>query len=352
FDEFRLGRPQGSGIEHLLLTSVAQCLGVDLPRPFPRISYDDAMNRFGVDAPDMRFGLELSDVSDVLRGSDFKVFRSAVESGRVIKALRVPGQASLSRKELDELEVFVKNYGAGGLGWLKREAEGWKASFLKFVSADELDALGKTLSMETGDIAFFVAASFRTACASLGALRVQMGRRLGLIDQSLWRLVWVDRFPLFESEEGSDRLFAVHHPFTSPCLDTEGERTAFFEHPETAKARAYDLVLNGQEIGGGSIRIHQREVQEQAFRLLGIGEEEAQAKFGFLLEALSYGAPPHGGIAFGLDRLVMLLTGSDSIREVIAFPKSHRGVDVMVGAPSPVDAAQLEELGIRVKRAD
>lgn len=336
-------------VEGLVRRIWEQALGVKIQAPFPRLSYDDAMSRFGVDAPDMRFGLELKDVSELFADSSFNVFRSAVEKGGVVKGLRFPQGASLSRKETDDLERFVKNYGAGGLAWMKWEGGELKSPIAKFLDGALQEKLIERFEMEDGDIAFLVGDRFSRACAALGALRVHLARSAGLIDESKRAFVWVDNFPLFEFDEEAGRYAAVHHPFTSPLVRNDSDLSLLKNDPGKLSARAYDLVLNGQEIAGGSIRIHRRDIQELVFRHLGIGEEEANAKFGFLLEALSFGAPPHGGIAFGLDRIVMLLAGTDSIRDVIAFPKAHSGMDLMVGAPTNVDKEQLSELGIKIE---
>ncbi|MFO1519860.1 MAG: aspartate--tRNA ligase [bacterium] len=321
--------------------------GVDLQTPFPRMSYAEAMDRYGLDAPDTRFGLELKEVTDVFRKTSFKVFADTIARGGILKAINVKGKADLSRSELDELTQFVAIYGAKGLAWIKVQENEWQSPIVKFFSDEEKEGLKKTLGMETNDLVVFVADKPKVVNDSLGNLREHLGKKLGLIDESKLNFLWVVDFPMFEYDEAEKRHVAIHHPFTSPkpsdlpLLETE---------PLKARANAYDLVLNGNEIGGGSIRIHAMEVQKKVFNLLGITDAEAEVKFGFLLEALQYGAPPHGGIAFGLDRIVMLLTGTESIRDVIAFPKTQKAVCLMTEAPSEVSAKQLLELGIKISK--
>ncbi len=338
-------------MEGLISQIWREAAGIELPIPFPHLSYDEAISRFGVDAPDMRFGLELEDLSDLFRSTEFQAFQGALADGGVIKGLRLPGGADLSRKDLDQLTEFVKTYGAKGLVWLKHEADGLKSPVSKFVSKNELDLVVSRLKLEVGDIAFVVADKTRIVHPALGALRVHLAKLRNLIDEKKLAFTWVDTFPLLEYDTTAGRFVAVHHPFTSPILETPEDLENLEQHPERLKARAYDLVLNGQELGGGSIRIHRMELQKRIFSLLNIGEEEAQTKFGFLLEALTYGAPPHGGIAFGLDRMVMLIGGTESIRDVIAFPKTNKGVDLMTGAPGPVDVQQLVEVGLQVRKS-
>ena len=320
--------------------------GISLKVPFARMTYGEAMDRYGTDRPDMRFGLYLTEVTDIVAESDFRVFRDAIERGGIVKALRVPGGRDLSRKELDDLIDFVKIFGAKGMAWIKVQPEGWQSPIAKFLPANVHRSLEQRLGLQTGDVILFVADQRKVVNDSLGNLRVRLGQQLGLIDPEDFNFVWVTDFPLVEWDHEKKRYTSVHHPFTAPL---ESDIGMLETHPEGVRSRAYDLVLNGIEIGGGSIRIHQREIQNLVFGALGISAEEAQEKFGFLLEALQYGAPPHGGVAFGLDRLVMLLSGSGSIRDVIAFPKTQKATCLMTNAPSEADVNQLLELCVKVE---
>ena len=332
-------------MEGMIATIFREAIGVEVQLPMARMSFAEAMDRYGVDNPDLRFGLELTDLSDLVQGCGFKVFADAVAGGGIAKAINVKGGARFSRKELDELTDFVKVYGAKGLAWVKITEEGWQSPIAKFFSAEELAAINERLGAELGDLLLFGADTAAIVNESLGRLRGHLGHKLGLANKEDYRFVWITDFPLLEWDGETRRHVAVHHPFTAPM---DEDVPLLESDPGKARAKAYDLVLNGSEIGGGSIRIHDQAVQNKMFDLMGIGSEEAQEKFGFLLDALEFGAPPHGGIAFGLDRLVMILSGADSIRDVIAFPKTQKATCLMSEAPNVVDEKQLRELSIRL----
>jgi aspartyl-tRNA synthetase len=304
------------------------------------------MNRYGIDKPDIRFGMELRDVTEPLRGSSFQLFREAIEGKGIVKVINVKGGSSFSRKEIDDLTHFVQNFGAKGLISAKVGPNGWQSSIQKFITDGERKAVDDALNAMENDLLLFVAGSPKVVNQSLANLRLHLGEKLGLISKDQYRFVWVLDFPLLEYDEAEGRFVAVHHPFTAP---RDEDIAKLKDHPELVKAKAYDLVLNGSEVGGGSIRNHLREVQSLLFEKLGMGEEEARERFGFLLEALEYGTPPHGGIAFGFDRLIMILSHSESIRDVIAFPKTQKGTCLMTDAPSKVDSKQLDELWIKIK---
>jgi aspartyl-tRNA synthetase len=333
-------------MEGLMAHIFRKILGIDLELPFPVLTYDEAMDRYGVDKPDIRFGMELRDVTEPLRGSSFQVFRDALEGKGIVKAINVRGGGSFSRKEIDDLTHYVQNYGAKGLISAKIVQNGWQSSIQKFIKDEERKAVDAALNVLENDLILFVAGSSKVVNQSLSNLRLHLGERLGLIPKDQYRFVWILDFPLLEYDETEKRFVAVHHPFTAP---KDEDIPKLKDHPEWVKAKAYDLVLNGSEIGGGSIRNHLREVQSLLFEKLGMGEEQARERFGFLLEALEYGTPPHGGIAFGFDRIIMILSHSESIRDVIAFPKTQKGTCLMSDAPSRVDPKQLDELWIRVK---
>jgi aspartyl-tRNA synthetase len=304
------------------------------------------MDRFGVDNPDVRFDLELVDVSNIATGCGFQVFADTIKNGGLVKAINAKGCATYSRKDLDGLTDFVKIYGAKGLAWVKINADGWQSPIAKFFTPEELEQINQAMGAEVGDLLMFVADTPHITNESLGRLRGHLGHKMGLTDNTNFKFVWITDFPLLEWDDEAKRHCAVHHPFTAP---RDEDLDLLESDPGKACAKAYDLVLNGSEIGGGSIRIHDQQIQSKMFELLGIGSEEAREKFGFLLDALEYGAPPHGGLAFGLDRIAMILTGSDSIRDVIAFPKTQKATCLLSEAPGPVDEKQLQELSIRLR---
>jgi len=331
-------------MEGLIRAVFRNVLGEELPDPFPRLSYADAMARYGSDKPDLRIPLELTELTDLMKSTDFKVFRQAADlPGGRVAALRV--SIDLSRKEIDDYGGFVANYGAKGLAYIKVNPDGLQSPIVKFLSKEILDEVLKRTAAKPGDLIFFGADRAKVVNDALGALRVRIGHDKGLLRKG-WQPLWVLDFPMFEWDEDEKRWAAMHHPFTAP---KDGHEDLLSSDPARALSKGYDMVLNGWELGGGSVRIHRAEVQAKVFRALGISEDEARAKFGFLLDNLQYGAPPHGGIAFGLDRLVAMMAGVDSIRDVIAFPKTQRAQDLLVRAPSPVDEKQLRELGLRLR---
>ena len=335
--------------EGMLEKVMKDVLGLSVTLPFPRMTYDDAMNQYGSDKPDTRFDMKLIDISNVVKDVDFKVFQMALDQGGVVKALNAKGAASkYSRKDMDNLGKYAGQFGAKGLAWLKVEEDGLKGPIAKFFGEKEADIIAATKA-EVGDLLMFGADSYGVVSAALGAIRTRLGKELGLIDESKFNFLWVTDWPQFEWSEEEGRYVSAHHPFTMPkAEDIELLATA----PEKVYAEAYDIVLNGYELGGGSLRIHDRALQEQMFRTLGFSDEAAQEQFGFLLDALDYGFPPLGGIALGLDRLVMLLAGEDNIREVIAFPKNGKAADPMTEAPSTVSPLQLFELSINVTEVE
>ncbi|WP_223591217.1 aspartate--tRNA ligase [Neobacillus bataviensis] len=331
-------------MEKMMSRVMKEVKGVDVPAAFPRMTYDEAMSRFGSDKPDTRFGLELVDLSEIVKDSGFKVFAAAVAGGGQVKAINVKGAAEkYSRKDIDALTEFVAVYGAKGLAWLKVDAEGLKGPIAKFFSEEDANALLASLEAAAGDLLLFVADKKSVVADALGALRLKLGKELGLIDQSLFNFLWVTDWPLLEYDEEEGRYYAAHHPFTMPFR----EDLEFLDSdPSRVRAQAYDLVLNGYELGGGSLRIFERHIQEKMFSVLGFSPEEAREQFGFLLNAFEYGTPPHGGIALGLDRLVMLLAGSSNLRDTIAFPKTASASCLLTDAPGEVSEAQLKELNL------
>jgi aspartyl-tRNA synthetase len=331
-------------MEELMVRIFKETTGKEISRPFPRMTYQDAMERYGSDKPDIRFGMEMVDVAEVVKGSGFKVFTDVLAKGGRVKGICAKGCAGMPRRELDGLTNYVNIYGAKGLAYIVLGEEGIKSPIAKFFSEEQLNALIQQMRGETGDILFFVADKEAVVADALGHLRLELGKRLGLIPEKVLNFLWVTEFPLLEWDEDEKRFVAIHHPFTSPM---DEDLQLLKTEPGKVRAKAYDMVLNGIELGGGSIRIHRREVQEQMFELLGLTPEDANSKFGYLLEAFEYGTPPHGGIAFGLDRLTMLLTGKENIRDVIAFPKTQSAADLMIQAPSNVAEKQLKELHIK-----
>jgi aspartyl-tRNA synthetase len=321
-------------------------LGVELGTPFPRLTYDEALDRYGLDKPDTRFGLELADVSDIVADSDFNVFASVTAKGGIVKALNAKGCIDMSRKDIDDLADFTAVYRAKGLAWVKVRDGDWQSPIAKFFSEEKKTALARRIGMQPGDLVFFVADQSKIANEALGNLRNHLGRKLGLVDDTAFSFLWVTRFPLMEYDEIEKRYQALHHPFTAP---PEDQYELLESDPLAVKSRAYDMVLNGTEVGGGSIRIHRRDVQERVFAALGLTPEQYREKFGFLLSALDSGAPPHGGIAFGFDRLISILCREPSIRDVIAFPKTQKAACLLTEAPAAVDKTQLDELSIKLR---
>ncbi|EMN43216.1 aspartate--tRNA ligase [Leptospira weilii] len=341
-----------SEIEGLVSTIYKEVFNIQLTTPFPRITYKTAMEEYGSDKPDLRFGMKLVDVSEIVKDCDFNVFSGTVKDGGIVKAVCVPGGSVISRKEIEDYTAWLnRDYKAKGLAYMKHGSEGLESTITKRFKKEELDAISKACGSKEGDMIFFGADEREVVNHSLGALRLKLSERFETPKQNEINITWIVDFPMFEWNKDHKRWDALHHPFTSPS----DESIPYFESMETlqknagnATAKAYDLVMNGVEIGGGSIRIHSREIQNQVFQVLGINEEEAKEKFGFLLEALEYGAPPHGGLAFGIDRMLMLLTGGKSIRDVIAFPKTQKGLCLMSECPSPVEEKQLQELKIKL----
>jgi len=332
--------------EDMIAFLFKEILGLELDPPFLRLTYEEATGRFGLDKPDLRFGLELKEVTDIVAGAEFKAFANVVKGGGIVKAINAKGGVDLSRKEIDDLTEFVAIFKAKGLAWIKVRPDAWQSPIAKFFSDDEKARLSDRLDLEPGDLVMFVADQPKVVNEALGHLRNHLGKKLGLVNENEHRLVWVTEFPLMEYDDQEKRYMALHHPFTAPM---EEDLEKLYEAPLAVRSRAYDLVLNGAEIGGGSIRNHRRSVQEKVFEALSIDRETYEEKFGFLLEALDYGAPPHGGLALGFDRLIMIMAGQSSIRDVIAFPKTQKAACLLTEAPCPVSDKQLEELALRVR---
>ena len=331
-------------MENMVVELFDRAIGAKIEKPFLRMTWDEAMRRFGSDKPDLRFGMELMDISEYVKGSEFKVFNSVLEAGGQVKVINVEGYADIPRRELDGLVQYVQGYGAKGLAWIQYAEEGVKSPFKKFYSDETFEEIKQATGAKTGDLLLVIADKPLVVAQALGQLRLEMGRRRGLIDDNKLSFLWVVDFPMFEYSEEEKRWKAMHHPFTSPRHE---DIQYLLSDPGRVKADAYDMVLNGVEIGGGSLRIYNADLQEKVFEALGLSKEEAHTKFGFMMDAFQYGTPPHGGLAFGLDRLVMLMAKRKSIRDVIAFPKNQSAADVMSQAPSMVDEKQLRELYIR-----
>ena len=332
--------------ERLLAKLFREVLGVDVPLPIPRMTWQEAMDRFGSDKPDIRFGMELKNVTDVVKDSEFAVFKGAIEAGGTVRGINAKGQGAMPRKKIDKLVSFAKDFGAKGLAYIAIQEDGTvKSSFSKFMTDEEMQGLIEAMEGESGDLLLFAADKNKVVWDVLGNLRLELARQMELLDKSEYRFIWITEFPLLEWNEEENRFTAMHHPFTMPM---EEDLQYIDTDPGRVRAKAYDIVLNGNEIGGGSVRIFNQEIQNKMFEVLGFTQEKAQEQFGFLLTAFKYGVPPHAGLAYGLDRLVMLMAKQDSIRDVIAFPKVKDASDLMTEAPTTVDQKQLDELGLAI----
>ncbi|MEA2013864.1 MAG: aspartate--tRNA ligase, partial [Thermodesulfobacteriota bacterium] len=331
-------------IEGMMAHIFKACLNRDLQIPFPRLTYNEAIERYGRDNPDTRFPLELEDLTDIAGDSGFRVFSEAAKSGGAVKALLLADGKALSRKDLDALGGFVGGYGAKGVAWVRVNEDGWAGSIAKFFNLEKINHINEKMGAQPGSLLLFVADTKDVVNNSLGAIRIHLAEKLGMIDKQALAFTWITEFPMFEYSKTEERYMATHHPFTSPVSE---DISLLETDPGKVRARAYDLVLNGSEIGGGSIRIHKSNMQSMIFKSLGLSEEEARTKFGFLLDALKYGTPPHGGVALGLDRMIMVMSGAQSIRDVIAFPKTLKATCLLTGAPSEVSVEQLAELSLK-----
>jgi len=336
--------------ERLLAHLFKEVLGVEVKLPIQRMTWQEAMDRFGSDKPDLRFGMELKNVTDIVKNCGFGVFTGAIENGGSVRGINVKGQGAMPRKKIDALVDFAKGYGAKGLAYIAIHEDGTvKSSFAKFMTEEEMQSLIKAMDGENGDLLLFAADKNKIVWNVLGALRLLLGEELGLIDENQYNFLWVTEFPLLEWSDEENRFMAMHHPFTMPM---EEDWDKIDSDPGAVRAKAYDIVLNGTELGGGSVRIHQDDIQEKMFEVLGFTKERAHEQFGFLLDAFSYGVPPHAGLAYGVDRMIMHMVHADSIRDVIAFPKVKDASDLMSEAPGTVDEKQLEELGIQITASD
>ena len=336
--------------ERLLQYVFREAIGVEVPLPIPRMTWQEAMDRFGSDKPDTRFGMELTDVSETVKGCGFGVFTGALEAGGSVRGINVKGQGAMPRKKIDKLVEFAKGYGAKGLAYLSIGEDGtYKSSFAKFMTEEQLTALVSAMGGEPGDLLLFAADKNKIVWGVLGALRLELASELGLFDEKQYNFLWVTEFPLLEWSDEENRFMAMHHPFTMPM---EEDWDKIDSDPGAVRAKAYDIVLNGVEIGGGSVRIHQDDIQEKMLEVLGFSKERAYEQFGFLLNAFKYGVPPHAGLAYGLDRLMMLLVQADSIRDVIAFPKVKDASCLLTDAPNVVSEKQLEELGLAIRKTE